>query len=98
MYAINMHTYEENPGMYIHLCSNALETGFQIVSIYVAQRFLAELLQFVEDIKGIKKKSKKWQDKQREKELATDWTRKRCQANFIIVYKNHGASTVSPSM
>lgn len=65
MYAINMHTYEENLGMYIHLCSNALEIarfsslGFQIVSIYVAQRFLAELLQFVEDIKGIKKKSKK---------------------------------------
>lgn len=64
-----MHTYEENPGMYIHLCSNALETGFQMVSIYVAQRFLAELLQFIEDIKRIKKKSKKLQDKQREKEL-----------------------------
>lgn len=53
-----MHTYEENPGMCIYLCSNALETDFQMVSIYVAQRFLAELLPFIEDTKGIKENSK----------------------------------------
>lgn len=98
MYGINMHIYEENPCMYIYLCSNALDTDFQMVSIYVAQRFLAELLQFIEDIKGIKKKSKKWQDKQSEKELATGWTRKRCHENFILAYKIHAASTVSPSI
>lgn len=56
MYGINMRTYVDNPCTYIYLCSNALEKDFQMVSIYVTQRFLAELLQFTENIKRIKKK------------------------------------------
>lgn len=54
-----MHTYEENPFMYIYLCSNALETELKMISIYVAHRFLAELLRFMGDIKAIKKKKRK---------------------------------------
>lgn len=66
-----MHTYKENPCMYIYLCSNALETELKMISIYVAQSFLAELLRFMENTKGIKKKKVR-KDKQRKNELATD--------------------------
>lgn len=42
--------------MYIYLCNNALETELKMISMYVAQKLLAELLRFMENIKGIKKK------------------------------------------
>lgn len=66
-----MHIYEENPCMYIYLCSNALETELKMISIYVAQKYLAELLMFMENIKRIKKKKAR-KDKKRKNELATD--------------------------
>lgn len=53
-----MHMYDENPCMYMDLCNNAPETDFCTVSIYLAQRSLAVLLQFIEEIKRIKKKIK----------------------------------------
>lgn len=37
--------------MYTYLYSNALEIELKIISIYVAQKILAELLRFMEDIK-----------------------------------------------
>lgn len=43
-----MHTYPENSCTYI---SDVYD--FQVLSIYVAQRLLAKLLQFIGDIKGI---------------------------------------------
>lgn len=58
-----MHTYPENSCTYISDVDD-----FQVLSIYVAQRLLAKLLQFIGDIKWIiiiiKKKGKKWQNKQ----------------------------------
>lgn len=66
-----MHIYEENPCMYIYLCSNALETELKMISIYVAQKYLAELLMFMENVKRIKKKKAR-KDKKRKNELATD--------------------------
>lgn len=57
--------------MYIYLCSNALETELKMISIYVAQKYLAELLMFMENIKRIKKKKAR-KDKKRKNELATD--------------------------
>lgn len=50
--------------MYIYLCSNALETELKMISIHVAQKFLAELLRFMENIKGMKKKKAR-KDKKR---------------------------------
>lgn len=57
--------------MYIYLCSNALETKLKMISIYVAQKYLAELLKFMENIKRIKKKKAR-KDKKRKNELAAD--------------------------
>lgn len=92
-----MHTYEENPCMYAYLCSNALEADCQMVSIYVAQSFLAKLLQLIEYIKKFFK-SQEMTRQANGKRTCRRLNMKRCHANFTLLHENHGTYTVSPGM
>lgn len=79
--------------MYIYLCNNALETELKMISMYVAQKLLAELLRFMENIKGIKKKKAR-KEKKRKGKINLPQTE---HSNFTLVYKTHGDFTLLSS-